>query len=61
MKDIQLTLVYVEQFTSPGPPASLELVELVMQEHGLQIPHSMGEAVVFYLNLIDALEDMCHY
>ena len=37
-------IVYVEQFTSPpGPPASLEfleLVELVMQEHGLQIPHA---------------------
>ena len=55
-------IMYVEQFISPpSPPASLEfldLVELVMEEHGLYVPHSVGEAVIFYVSLIDALEDV---
>lgn len=55
-------IMYVEQSTSPpSPPASLELlelVELVMEEHGLHMPHSVREAVIFYVSLIDALEDV---
>ena len=54
--------MYVEQSTSPpSPPASLELlelVELVIEEHGLHMPHSVREAVIFYVSLIDALEDV---
>ena len=29
-----------------------------MEEHGLHMPHSVDEAVIFYVSLIDALEDV---
>lgn len=52
--------MYVEQFASPsGSPVPfefLELVELIMVERGLHIPHTVREAVIFYVELLDALE-----
>ena len=55
-------IMYVEQFASPsGSPVPfefLELVEVIMEEHGLHIPHTVREAVIFYVELLDALENV---
>ena len=55
-------IMYVEQFASPsGSPVPfefLELVELIMVERGLHIPHTVREAVIFYVELLDALENV---
>ena len=55
-------IMYVEQFTSPSgssvPLEFLELVELIMEERGLHIPHTVREAVIFYVELVDALENV---
>lgn len=54
--------MYVEQFTSPSgspvPLEFLELVELIMEERGLHIPPTVREAVIFYVELVDALENV---
>ena len=54
-------IMYVEQFTSPsGSPMPLEFLELVelIMERGLHIPHTVREAVIFYVELVDALENV---
>ena len=55
-------IMYVEQFTSPSgspvPLEFLELVELIMEERGLHIPPTVREAVIFYVELVDALENV---
>ena len=55
-------IMNIEQFTSPpGSPVPfefLELVELIMEERGLHIPHTVREAVISYVELLDALENV---
>ena len=43
---------------SPVPLEFLELVELVMEERGFHIPHTVREAVIFYVELVVALENV---
>ena len=54
--------MYVEQFASPSgssvPFEFLELVKLIMEERGLHIPHTVRETVIFYVELLDALENV---
>ena len=56
-----MNLYFSINHSPPSPPAStrvLGAVELVMEEHGLHMSHSVEEAVIFYVSLMDALEDV---
>ncbi len=44
----------------PDPPASLEFLELVqmlMEEHNVQFPRTVGDAMEFYVQMVQFIED----
>ena len=53
-------LDYIEQYTtSPDPPAPvefLELAEVIMEEENLHMPHTVGEALNLYIELLNVVD-----
>lgn len=56
--DIAAVCEYVEEEDSPASLEFLELAELLLREHALQMPRCVEKAMEVYIVLVDALEDI---